>query len=359
VLSVTSLSLPVLHKTGPKVFLSLLIRPRAKRCTVWRIFYRSIDYSFQRKFIVAGYLGSKITQEDRSMNFHISRSVFLSVAFGLLSMLMSVSGYAQNWQDPAFQQPVRQYFSGERYPLSGANDVATVSPTPVISKPVSPRVDKVGPRETSQKFKVRDAATPAAKKKKPVSKPSVDKKTAGKKKKSAEKEAKAKAKKKEDPHHPVMTWDVYRDRSPYPIDPRKPCFVCKRQLGDCECGCPISDCGIGNQGMPWQDTEPGGRSCGKKCCGDKRPEFSVYWPKPLSARRANREGCCQACGHAKCCCRKINDLFDHLVNFKLIDYQRKDSGYCGPEADPYGCLGESRSQVAGTGFRFPSEPFRR
>jgi hypothetical protein len=142
------------------------------------------------------------------------------------------------------------------------------------------------------------------------------------------------------------------------LDPRKPCSVCKRQLANCRCGCQRQHCAIGNEGMPWRDTEPGGRSCGKKCCKDKRPEFSVYWPKPLSARRENREADCASCGHAKCRCRKINDLFDHLVNFKLVDYQRSDNGYCGPGADPYGCLGESRTQVAGIGFRFPSEPFR-
>ena len=282
------------------------------------------------------------------MNFHTNRSILLFVAFALLSVGMPVAGIAQDWRDPALQQPVRQYFSGNRYPLNGADDAVTAAPAEL------PKAGKTAPA-AKPKTVLKDKA--------PAAKPAVDKKTASKpKKKSDKKTAKAKtkpkAKPKVDPHHPVKTWDVYRDRSPYPIDPRKPCSVCKRKVGDCNCGCQAKDCGIGNRGMPWRDTEPGGRSCGKKCCGDKRPEFSVYWPKPWSAKRESRNGCCEACGHANCRCRKVNDLFDHLVNFRLIDYQRKDNGYCGEDADPYGCLGESRTQVAGAGFRFPSAPFR-
>lgn len=296
------------------------------------------------------------------MSFHTNGSLILFAAF-LLSAAIPITSNAQNWQDPALQQPVRQYFTGDRYPLNSATDTAVSAPAPAVSKPAPPRVDQIDLEGTSQKLKAKEVAKPEVKKKKPVSKPPVDEKTSAKKKKrgekAAKKETKTKAKAKKEAHHPVKTWDLYRDRSPYPIDPRKPCSVCKREVGDCHCGCQSPHCGIGNQGMPWQDTEPGGRSCGKKGCSDKRPEFSVYWPKPLSAKRANREGCCQGCGQASCRCRKVNDLFDHLVNFRLVDYQRKDNGFCGPGADPYGCLGESRSQVAGVGFRFPSEPVRR
>ena len=292
------------------------------------------------------------------MNFQTNRSLLLFVAWLSMSIGIPVTSMAQNWQDPALQQPVQQYFSGERYPLNGTSNAATVAPTPPLSEPALPRLDEIKLGEVPPKAKTKVPAKPKVKEKKPKSKPLVDKKTSSKKK-SAEKASKAKSKKKTDPQHPVKTWDVYRDRSPYPIDPRKPCSVCKREVGDCSCGSQCAQYGIGNQGMPWQDTEPGGRSCGKKGCGDKRPELSAYWPKPLSARRANREGYCQGCGHAKCRCRKVNDLFDHLVNFKLVDYQRKDNGYCGPGADPYGCLGESNSRVFGVGFRFPSQPVRR
>jgi hypothetical protein len=277
-------------------------------------------------------------------NYKFSPTAF--IAFLFVSGAMPVTGIAQNWQDPALQQPVRQYFSGTRYPLAGANDAVKVAPRVEL-----PKAKKVAPT-AKPKTVVTDKI--------PTAKPAVDKKTASPLGKKSEKRTdKDKAGPKAKPHHPVKTWDVYRDHSRYPIDPRKPCSVCKREVGKCGCGCQCAHRGIGNEGMPWQDTEPGGRSCGKKNCGDKRPEFSVYWPKPLSAKRENREGCCNGCGHARCQCRKVNDLFDHLVNFSLIDYQRKDNAYCGPGADPYGCLGESRSRVAGVGFRFPSEPIER
>ena len=72
--------------------------------------------------------------------------------------------------------------------------------------------------------------------------------------------------------------------------------------------------------------------------------FSVYWPRPFSAKRA--EGHPHRCNCDQCTTR-INDRFDHLINFKLIDYQRTDNGYWGPGADPFGCLGESKYQGLG------------
>lgn len=303
------------------------------------------------------------------MKFHTNRSQLLFVAFALMSVGMPVVGIAQNWQDPALQQPVRQYFSGNRYPLSEITEAVTTAPPLKLPKAAPTKVDKINLIDLSKKSAASDKTSdfvPPVKRKTTTKdktvesrKPAVDKKTAGKRKNSDKKAGKEKSKPKVDPHHPVKTWDIYRDRSPYPIDPRKPCSVCKREVGKCNCGCQFSHRGVGNQGMPWQDVEPGGRACGKKNCSDKRPEYSVYWPKPLSARRENRDGCCEGCGHTRCRCRKINDLFDHLVNFSLVDYQRKDNAYCGPGADPYGCLGESRSEVAGIGFRFPPEPVTR
>jgi hypothetical protein len=51
-------------------------------------------------------------------------------------------------------------------------------------------------------------------------------------------------------------------------------------------------------------------------------------------------------------------VFDSLASLKLVPYQRKDNGYCGPGSDPYGCLGESRqaSRVIGADFRNPGDP---
>ncbi len=323
--------------------------------------------------------GFEVTKQDRAMKFHTSRSQFLFVAFAFMLGGMPSIGISQNWQDPALQQPVRQYFSGDRYPLNEMTEAVTSAPIPKLPEAPSKNVDKINLIDLnpqSAASEKRSGFVPlvkreAADKDKTVgsNKPVVDNKTAGKKtaraetsratRKSDNKSGKGKPKPKVHPHHPVKTWGIYRDQSPYPIDPRKPCSVCKRAVGKCNCGCQFSHRGIGNQGMPWKDVEPGGRGCGKKNCSDKRPQYSVYWPKPLSARRENRDGRCQGCGHTRCRCRKINDMFDHLVNFSLIDYQRKDNAYCGSGADPYGCLGESRSAVAGIGYRFPPEPVRR
>lgn len=296
------------------------------------------------------------------MNLNYKALPTLVIVFSLMSIGISETGLTQSWQDPALQQPVRQYFSGDRYPLTSASNAIT----PARPKTQPATLPKAEPKrferpQTTQDLGNRPIAKPKtnATDRSLTSKPAVDKKTASPKKKSVKKtdKSKAKSKSKSKPHHPVKTWDLYRDRSHYPIDPRKPCSVCKREVGscDCQCGCQFSHRGIGNKGMPWQDTEPGGRTCGKKNCCNKRPEYSVYWPKPLSARRENRNGCCQGCGHATCRCRKVNDLFDHLVNFSLIDYQRKDNAYCGPGADPYGCLGESRAEVASVGVGYSLE----
>lgn len=164
--------------------------------------------------------------------------------------------------------------------------------------------------------------------------------------------AKKKPKKQLAPRQAEIDYAIYRDLSPLPIDPRKPNSPCTKS-GGCQCSvCQSTRTGL--HGRPHQPQEPGGYQCGKNC-PHKRPEFSVYWPKPLSVRqqehRSSPDCQCQQCGGGK---RKVNDLFDGLVNFRLINYQRTDNGYCGPGADPYGCLGESK--ISGVGFRVPSEP---
>lgn len=181
---------------------------------------------------------------------------------------------------------------------------------------------------------------------KPIAKRLPPKKSAAQKeatKKPATKKTVSKTDKKKDakptePTPPVITYDVYRDGSRFPIDPRKPCSVCRRSVGQCRCGVDHGQCGPGNHGQPYQAKEPGGFACGKNC-PNKRPMFSVYWPRPFSARR--EEGHPHRCNCDQCTTR-INDRFDHLINFKLIDYQRTDNGHCGPGADPFGCLGESK-----------------
>lgn len=171
-------------------------------------------------------------------------------------------------------------------------------------------------------------------------------------KKTPKKKVAAKPKQKKiASRQPEIDYAIYRDQSPLPIDPRKPNNPCTKS-GNCQCGACLST-RTGLHGRPYHPQEPGGYRCGKNC-PSKRPEFSAYWPRPLSVRREeHRAGSacqCRQCGGEK----KVNDLFDGLANFRLLDYQRTDNGYCGPESDPYGCLGESKQQ--GIGYRAPSEP---
>ena len=166
---------------------------------------------------------------------------------------------------------------------------------------------------------------------------------------------------------PVVRYDIYRDCTPLPIDPRKPVNMCNNPSRGCGCGgcrergCRLCDApGVG--GKPYQEAEPGGCDCTKKKLGKNKPMFSQYWPRPFSAKlderfpeRANERYACT--GKKRCV-----DVFDRFIDFKLVDYQRTDNGYCGEDSDPYGCLGESRmiaSSVAGVGYRFPSVPVDR
>ena len=158
------------------------------------------------------------------------------------------------------------------------------------------------------------------------------------KKKATAKSAPAK-KKKDAVQKPVLNFDIYRNASQYPIDPRKANNPCT-QGADCGCGCRHSK-RYGVNGRPYQPREPGGYTCGAKC-PNKRPQFSVYWPRPLSAKLDERNPDRAAARYSGCQEKKLVDVFDRLTNFRLIDYQRTDNGYCGPESDPYGCLGESK-----------------
>jgi hypothetical protein len=144
-------------------------------------------------------------------------------------------------------------------------------------------------------------------------------------------------------------YSIYRDRNHYPIDPRKPCNECIRpHISEaCKCQWP------GKNGRPYQDREPGACNCSSASHKNK-PNFSYNWPAPFSATLKTH---LSSGSNRTSSRRRINDCFDHLVDFKLIDYQRTDNGYCGNGADPYGCLGESR--VAGVGFRQPGDAIQR
>ena len=170
---------------------------------------------------------------------------------------------------------------------------------------------------------------------------------------------KAAIKKKPGPK-PVLDYEIYRDRNPLPIDPRKPCQPClKRQGCSCSKCCQLHET-YGFQGRPYREREPGGCLCGKNHeRKKKRPFFSVYWPSVCNA-------ICEE-HHPNLALRKqdpcrfrLSSLFDNLGGFELLPcYERPDNGYSGPWRDRYGCLGESKflnSQVSGVDFRLPGQP---
>ena len=278
------------------------------------------------------------------------------LALVVFAALADRSCHGQDWRDPAFQQPLPQYYPPNRYPLGELDAASSAIKMPsVLSPEQSNAVKSFGDdtgRPTTPKAlsgpkpdKSTPADRPTAKRlppKKPATQKKATKKPAAKKTASKTDKKKKKAKPAK-PSPPVITYDIYRDGSRFPIDPRKPCSVCRRPVSRCNCGVDHGQCRPGNQGQPYQDKEPGGYACGKNC-PDKRPMFSVYWPRPFSAKRAERHPHRCNCNQ---CMTRINDRFDHLINFKLIDYQRTDNGHCGPGADPYGCLGESKYQGLG------------
>lgn len=145
---------------------------------------------------------------------------------------------------------------------------------------------------------------------------------------------------------PRLDYSLYRDISSFPVDPRKPCNVCTDPNGIREF-CQIQ--WPGKKGRPYQEVEPGACQCSAASC-KRRDNFSVNWPGPFSAIcNTNSSAGATVCGSSR-----PQRRVEHLASLKLIDYQRTDNGYCGPGADPYGCLGESR--VMGVGFRQPGQP---
>lgn len=212
-------------------------------------------------------------------------------------------------------------------------------PRPVISQPAAPKqelleVNPIRPQMNKPevvKPKVDKPTTPTQPKT-----PTAEKKTV--KKNEAQKKV---AKKKEKPKpRPVLTNDIYRDQSVFPIDPRKPNWPCAG--GNCRQGCQCKSClALGNHGRPYRERELGGCEC-DSCKPTKHPNFSVHWPRPFSAKIDARHPEAANARYSGCQEKRIVDVFDGLASFKLIDYKRTDNGYCGPGSDRYGCLGESK-----------------
>lgn len=140
---------------------------------------------------------------------------------------------------------------------------------------------------------------------------------------------------KPDKKLPVLDFSIYRDRNPYPIDPRKPCQLCTCGKSSCQCKL------LGNHGTPYRETEPGGCQCDTRNPW-KRPDFSIHWPRPFSANFDEKHPNVAARRYYDPGRKRVVDVFDKLSTFKLIDYQREDNGHCGPDSDPYGCLGQSK-----------------
>ena len=133
---------------------------------------------------------------------------------------------------------------------------------------------------------------------------------------------------------PVWDESIFRDRTQYPIDVRKPCWQCG-QGDNCQA------CSIGHKGRPYREKVYGGCEC-DSCKPWKHPNFSVHWPRPFSACLDDRHPERAAQRYDACPDKRIVDVFDPLSKIKLSNYKRRDNGYCGPGSDPYGCLGESK-----------------
>ena len=166
-------------------------------------------------------------------------------------------------------------------------------------------------------------------------------------------EQKAESKK---PGYYPQNWDVYRDQNPYPIDPRKPCHPCVSPIETR----PRTHLALpGLKGRPYSDREPGACNCGKRSGVTKKPNYSPYWPSVFNAKFEEHFPRKAAKRAANFCKPRLNDVFNKFGTFKLIDYHR-----CDLANDPYGCLGESKqllsgSGVAGVGFRQPGQPVNR
>ena len=74
-----------------------------------------------------------------------------------------------------------------------------------------------------------------------------------------------------------IDYTEFRNRNVFPVSPGKPCNPCTHPAATR----PRTRLDLpGLHGRPYQDKEPGGCLCGKKCC-PKCNQFSVYWPPSI------------------------------------------------------------------------------
>ena len=136
---------------------------------------------------------------------------------------------------------------------------------------------------------------------------------------------------------PILHYKLERSRSPLPIHPSKPCNQCVRP--DIPLVFPKLGQIPGWRGRPEIPGEPGGCKCNQCCLSRNTPNISQFWPRPFT-------GLLDDC-RTNTCNPRPRDIFDKFEDFKLIAYQRTDNGFtgnngCGRNADPFGCLGESK-----------------
>lgn len=262
------------------------------------------------------------------------RTTVVGLVFG--SVLINVQlGLAQSWpiNNPEVREPVPQY--SPRYPLTSPKqahtDPQSNAPTPVVEADEALQQDPSVTNGTS--FSTSRSAVDRHELPDPASRHVAPGQPTG--------TAKAIESNTRASKHASNNWNPYRNGNAFPIDPRKPCNRCARPVATQ----PLFACNLpGLKGRPYIDVEPGACQCNKKK-PFKHPEYSVFWPRPFSAKldgcfpnaAAKRNGPCQQ----KC----VVDVFDRLADFKLINYHRTDNGYCGRGADPYGCLGENKQAI--------------
>ena len=136
---------------------------------------------------------------------------------------------------------------------------------------------------------------------------------------------------------PILNYQWERSRAALPIHPAKPCNACSRpeihlvfpRLGKIP----------GWRGRPSIPGEPGGCECNSCRLRQNSPNISQFWPRPFTGIfDGDRTSTCHS---------RPRDVFDCFEDFKLVHYKRTDNGFtgndgCGRNADPFGCLGESK-----------------
>lgn len=159
----------------------------------------------------------------------------------------------------------------------------------------------------------------------------------------------------EPPIHPRnSTWNSYTDSRQFSPNWSSKGAVCPT------CAVPEQRfCLPGWRGQPYADKVLGCENCRHNqnysacrscwdCPDSSNRHWSIHWPRPFSnfwdqhfpgqccdhAFHRSGMGTRKSCGHFFDCLQPLSDI-------KLLESPRRDSGYCGPECDPYGKLGAS------------------